>query len=201
MISRSWSRKSMAFGLAVAILSIYSMVVLAAPGATGRLAVFGRVTVNGQSADCGDTINSDSTISTSDKASAVVSLGSLGVVELMPNSSIKLSFNDSGFTGILEAGQVKVVAPAGISASIVTRDGSALATSNGENSFTVNLTCGTTMIDTLSGNVELHAGGLTKQIAAGTQDAAGQAAPGQRCTQVRTREVKRLYPRCTRVRK
>jgi hypothetical protein len=33
MISKSWSRKSIATAVAVAVLSVYSMVVLAAPGA------------------------------------------------------------------------------------------------------------------------------------------------------------------------
>ena len=53
MISRTWSRKSIAFCLAVAVLSVYSMVVLATPGqlgqtgASGELSVSGQVTVNG----------------------------------------------------------------------------------------------------------------------------------------------------------
>ena len=50
MISKTWSRKSIATAVAVAVLSVYSMVVLAAPGAkaSGELSVSGQVTVNGQ---------------------------------------------------------------------------------------------------------------------------------------------------------
>src|SRR5918912_268684 len=58
MISRTWSRKSIAFCLAVAVLSVYSMVVLATPGQTGtsgELSVSGQVTVNGQPAISGAT--------------------------------------------------------------------------------------------------------------------------------------------------
>ncbi|MDX6385409.1 MAG: hypothetical protein QOK48_2982, partial [Blastocatellia bacterium] len=53
MISRTWSRKSIAFCVAVAVLSVYSMVALATPGqkaASGELSVSGQVTVNGQAA-------------------------------------------------------------------------------------------------------------------------------------------------------
>src|SRR5215216_5077888 len=86
MISRTWSHKSIAFCLAVAVLSVYSMVVLATPGqlgqtgASGELSVSGQVTVNGQSAISGATIFSDSTIQTAKGSSAVVSLGKLGRV-------------------------------------------------------------------------------------------------------------------------
>ena len=54
MISRTWSRKSIALSLAVAILSVYSMVVLATPGqigqtgTSGELSISGQVTGNGQ---------------------------------------------------------------------------------------------------------------------------------------------------------
>src|SRR5688572_33509417 len=50
MISKSWSRKSIATAVAVAVLVFYSMVVLAAPNAkaSGELSVCGQVTVNGQ---------------------------------------------------------------------------------------------------------------------------------------------------------
>ena len=70
MISRTWSRKSIAFCLAIAVLSVYSMVVLASPGQTGQtgpsgeLSVSGQVTVNGQNAISGATVFSDSTVTT-----------------------------------------------------------------------------------------------------------------------------------------
>ncbi|HEV2762374.1 MAG TPA: hypothetical protein VGV38_05205, partial [Pyrinomonadaceae bacterium] len=75
MISRTWSRKPVAMLLAVAILSMYSMVALAAPqqGPSGDLSVVGEVSVNGQSAISGATVFSGSTISTAQNSSAVVS--------------------------------------------------------------------------------------------------------------------------------
>src|SRR5437867_11196762 len=76
MISRTWSRKSIAFCVAVAVLSVYSMVALATPQkASGELSVSGQVTVNGQAAISGATIFSDSVIATAAGSSATISLG------------------------------------------------------------------------------------------------------------------------------
>jgi hypothetical protein len=102
MISRTWSRKSIAFCVAVAVLSVYSMVTLAAAPqkASGELSVSGQVTVNGQAAISGATIFSDSVITTAGNSNATVSLAKLGRVELYPNSSIKLSFSDGNISDI-----------------------------------------------------------------------------------------------------
>ena len=75
MISRTWSRKSIAFAVAIAVLSVSSMVALASPGQTkmsGELSVSGQVTVNGTSAISGATVFSDSTVQTAANSSAVV---------------------------------------------------------------------------------------------------------------------------------
>jgi hypothetical protein len=185
MISRTWSRKSIAFCLAVAVLSVYSMVVLATPGQTGpsgELSVSGQVTVNGQSAISGATVFSDSTITTAPNSSATISLGKLGRVELLPGSSLKLSFSDSGLTGMLEAGRVRV--SNSTMASISTKDGAAVADSAAV--FTVDVECGNTKVATQSGNVVLRGGGAERQIAAGSDASMGQEAPGTRCTRLRT---------------
>ena len=86
MISKTWSRKSIATAVAVAVLSVYSMVVLAAPGAkaSGELSVSGQVTVNGQKMISGGTVFSDSVISTAAQSSASVSISKVGRVELAP---------------------------------------------------------------------------------------------------------------------
>ncbi len=106
MISKTWSRKSIAAFLAVAVLSVYSMVVLASPGtkASGELSVSGQVTVNGQKAISGGTLFSDSVIVTSDKSSATVNISKLGRVELSPNSSLQLSFTDNASPVMLDSG-------------------------------------------------------------------------------------------------
>jgi hypothetical protein len=170
------------------------MAAMAAPqqgqtGPTGDLSVVGEVSVNGTSAISGATVFSDSTITTAQKSSAVVSLGKLGRVELLPNSSLKISFTDNGVSGMLESGRVRVSSSSGISASIQTKDGVALADANQPNVFMVDVECGNTVVSTQSGRVELRAGSAVKQIAAGNQDAAGQATPGTRCTRFQQPEM------------
>lgn len=191
MISRTWSRTPIALCLALAILSMSSMVALAAPqqgqtGPSGDLSVVGEVSVNGASAISGATVFTDSTITTAKGSSAVVSLGKLGRVELLPDSSLKLSFNETGVTGTLNSGRVRFSTPSGVVASVMTKDGSAVADSSQPNVFLVDVECGNTLVNTQSGRVELRSGNNVKQVAAGNQDSAGQAAPGTRCTRLAT---------------
>ena len=194
MFSRTWSRTPLTLALALAVLSMYSMVALAAPqqGTTGDLSVVGEVTVNGTSAISGATVFSDSTITTAQNSSAVVSLGKLGRVELLPNSSLKLNFTESGVTGMLDAGRVRVSSSSGIAASVTTKDGTAVADNSQPNVFMVDVECGNTLVSTQSGRVELRAGSAVKQIAAGNQDTAGQATPGTRCTRFSAPEMSGL---------
>jgi hypothetical protein len=187
MISRTWSRKSIAFCAAVAVLSVYSMVALATPGqkaASGELSVSGQVTVNGQAAISGATVFSDSTITTAASSSAVVSLGKLGRVELFPNTTVKLSFTDGNISGALDAGRVQVATLAGTSAIVSAKDGSAVADAGQASTFMVDIECGNMIVASQAGMVELRAGGKAKAIAAGTSESAGTAQPGSRCTRL-----------------
>ena len=185
MTSRTWSRTPISLALAFAILCTYSMVGLAQTGQTGPtgdLSVVGEVSVNGTNAISGATVFSDSTITTGQNSSAVVSLGKLGRVEVLPNSSLKLGFTETGITGMLSAGRVRVSSSSGVNASVETKDGAAVADSNQANVYMVDVECGNTVVSTQSGRVELRAGNSVKQIAAGGQDTAGTATPGTRCT-------------------
>ncbi len=187
MISRSLSRKSLAFCLAIAILSVYSMVVLATPGQTGpsgELSVSGQVTVNGQSAISGATVFSDSTIATAQNSSASVILGKLGRVELLPSSSMKISFNETSISGMLESGRARISTPAGVMVNITTKDGNVIADGKQAAAFTIDTECGNTIVATQAGLVELRAGGKVSQVAAGQDATAGVAAPGTRCTRI-----------------
>jgi len=194
MTSRTWSRTPISLALAFAILCTYSMVALAAPqngqtGPTGDLSVVGEVSVNGTNAISGATVFSDSTITTGQNSSAVVSLGKLGRVEVLPNSSLKLSFNDMGVTGMLDQGRVRVSSSSGVSATVTTKDGAAVVDNSQPNVFMVDVECGNTVVSTQSGKVELRAGSTVKQIAAGGQDTAGTATPGTRCTRFQVAEM------------
>jgi hypothetical protein len=186
MTSRNWSRKSIAFALAIAVLSVYSMVALASPGQknAGELSVSGQVTVNGQAAISGATVFSDSVIVTAANSSAVVSLGKLGRVELMQNTTVKLSFTDNNISASLDAGRLNVATTAGVSAIVTAKDGAAVADASQAANFLVDVECGDMRVNSQGGMVELRAGGKTTAISAGTTETAGTPQPGTRCTRL-----------------
>ena len=179
MTSKTWSRKSIAAFVAVAVLSVYSMVVLAAPGtkASGDLSVTGQVTVNGQKVVSGGTLFSDSTISTSDQSSATVSISKLGRVELAPNSNLRLSFAGNNMTAMLETGSAHISTLAGVNVNLTTNDGAVLVDGSQATSFTASASRGRTSIATQAGVAQLRAGGSVKQIAAGESATAGTPKP------------------------
>ena len=187
MISRTWSRKSIALCVAVAVLSVYTMVAFATSGqkaAGGELSASGQVTVNGQAAISGATVFSGAVLATAPNSSAVVSLGKLGRVELMPNTSTRLSFGDTNISASLDAGRLRVSTLAGVSAIVTTKDGAAIADPSDAASFMVDVECGNTIVASQGGKVSLRTSDKATPIAAGSQDTAGQAAPGTRCTRL-----------------
>ena len=179
MISKSWSRKSIATAVAVAVLSVYSMVALAAPGAkaSGELSVSGQVTVNGQKVISGGTVFSDSTISTAAQSSASVNISKVGRVELSPNSNLRLSFAGSSITALLETGSAQVSTLAGTTVNLTTKDGTVVVDGSQPTTFTVSASRGRTHVATISGVAQFKTGGATKQIAAGESATAGTPNP------------------------
>jgi ferric-dicitrate binding protein FerR (iron transport regulator) len=179
MISKTWSRKSIATAVAVAVLSVYSMVVLAAPGAkaSGELSVSGQVTVNGQKVISGGTVFSDSTISTAAQSSASVSISKVGRVELAPNSNLRLSFAENSITAMLETGSAQVATLAGKTVTLTTKDGTVVVDGTQATTFTVSASRGRTSVATLAGVAQFKANGTMKQIAAGESATAGVPTP------------------------
>ena len=181
MISKSWSRKSIATVVAVAVLSVYSMLVLAAPSAkaSGALAVSGQVTVNGQKMTSGGTIFIDSIISTADQSSASVSISKIGRVDLAANSDLRLSFAANSITAMLETGSAQVAILAGITVNLTTKDGTVVVDGSQSTTFTVSASRERTSVATLSGIAQFRAGGSVEQIAAGESATAGVPNPRQ----------------------
>ena len=181
MISKSWSRKFIATVVAVAVLSVYSMLVLAAPSAkaSGALAVSGQVTVNGQKMTSGGTIFTDSIISTVDQSSASVSISKVGRVDLAANSDLRLSFAANSITAMLETGSAQVAILAGITVNLTTKDGTVVVDGTQPTTFTVSASRERTSVATLSGMVQFRTGGSVKQIAAGESATAGVPNPRQ----------------------
>jgi len=176
MISKTWSRKPIAACVAVAILSVYSMVVLASPAAkapSGELSISGQVTVNGENMVSGGTVFSDSLITTAEKGSATINLSKLGRIELASTSSLKLSFTEKSVMGLLASGSAHVSTLAGISVNFTTTDGVVVVDGSQATSFTVNVVKGVTTLTTHSGLAELRVGDSVKQVAAGESAMAG----------------------------
>jgi ferric-dicitrate binding protein FerR (iron transport regulator) len=179
MTSKTWSRKYIAVVVAVAVLSVYSMVVLATPGArvSGNLSVTGQVTVNGQKVISGGTLFSDSTISTAEQSTASVSISNLGRVELSPNSNLRISFADNNISAMLETGSARVATLEGVTVNLTTKDGAVVVDGSKATSFTVKASHGRTSISTESGLAQLKAAGGVKTIAAGESATAGMPSP------------------------
>lgn len=177
--------------MTLAFLAGMSHLALPAAGAqeqVGLLTVTGMVRVNGKPAATGDILVSGSEVRTTRGSSAVVSLGELGRVEALPSTTVKLRYdpistthNSASVAIVLADGGVGVSTGEGIvfnvaSGMTATRPSSRIQ----QNVFTVDVTCGTTLVSVAKGKVELRSGHSVKQIAAGDQDTAGQAKPG--CT-------------------
>jgi hypothetical protein len=98
---RSISKVIAAF-LAVAVVQICIQLSFAAPVVPqqfiARLTTTGNqpITVNNASAASGASLLTGATIETPAAVSATIDLGALGTVELQPNSSIQLDFDDNG---------------------------------------------------------------------------------------------------------
>jgi len=121
MNSKLWIRKALSMCLCVAVLATYSMVALASPAkVAGELAVSGKIVngetpfalVNGETARSGRSVFSGSTVTTSESVNAVINLGKLGKIELAPNTSLNLTFDDKGIFGDLTSGTVSVLGAA-----------------------------------------------------------------------------------------
>ncbi|HSS19380.1 MAG TPA: hypothetical protein VLL54_04845 [Pyrinomonadaceae bacterium] len=98
---RRFGSRATAVFLAVALVQICIQLSFAAPVPQqfiARLTTTGNqpITVNGGSAASGASLLTGATIETPAAVSATIDLGALGTVELQPNSSIQLDFDDSG---------------------------------------------------------------------------------------------------------
>lgn len=88
----------------------------------GHLTVTGMVRVNGQPAATGDIVASGSTVETAKGSSAVVSLGKLGRVEALPETRMKLRYDDTSISILLDAGSVRVSTGPGVAATVHTKE-------------------------------------------------------------------------------
>lgn len=183
MLGKNLIHRSFTVLTALAVLCVYSTVSLAAPNdIKGEITVNGQVTVNGQTAVSNSTVVSGSTITTGADSSAIISLGKNGRVELLPETSITLRYTDNSIIAMLSTGKVRVSNTAGISATVTTKSATVVADTGQANVFSVDVGCGDdvkcaqTFVETMTGLVTMRSGNTSKQVAAGTDAMAGNAA-------------------------
>jgi hypothetical protein len=168
-----WIRNVIASSLAGAVFITSSMVSLAAPGNQPQMAeltVSGAsidgeapaVSINGERAFSGRSVQSSTTVTTPATSSATINLGKLGRIELAPNSSLNLNFNENGFSGNLLAGRVRVAGATNAEASIQTSDSTVVADKTQSKAFAVDFDANATRVATESGSVMLN--GKTKSV-------------------------------------
>ncbi|MFN2456217.1 MAG: hypothetical protein ABR577_18605 [Pyrinomonadaceae bacterium] len=180
MISNTWTRKFVSIWVAAAIMIVYSVVITATPALlTGSLSVVGDVRVDGQKVTSGGTFFSDSTIVTAADSSAILSLGKLGRIEILPNSSLNLTLGDNVITGMMNSGRGRVSTPAGVAVNIATKDGAVKVDGSEATSFNVNTENVSTIVATESGLAELNSGAVVNVVAAGENGVAGVYPPQQ----------------------
>jgi len=135
MNSKTLIRKALSLCLMVAIYATYSMVTLASTERiAGELLISGKnssVKVNGETAQSGRSIFSTSTISTPENTSAIINLGKLGKLELAPNTTANISFNEQGINGDLLSGKITVLGTAD-AVNIKTTEGKTVKLNAGE---------------------------------------------------------------------
>ncbi len=140
MIRQLWIRKTLTSCVFVALLTTTSMVASANSGRiAAELTISGKnvdgeapvVMVNGEAAKSGRSIFPSSTIATPDDTTAVISMGKVGQIELAPNSSLNLTFDDNTVNGELNAGRLTVLGSLG-TVTIRTVDGNTTTLKAGE---------------------------------------------------------------------
>lgn len=168
MNKKSFLRSVTAASLVAAMFVTSSMTAFAssAKNLMGELIVSGNaaVTVNGEAANTGRTVFSSNTITTPANASATINLGKLGQVELAPNSSMSLTFDENGISGTLLNGRVKVSGANEATANIITKNGSVVAEANQAKVFTVSFDANKTSVVSEAGTVTLNEGGTAVKV-------------------------------------
>ncbi len=175
MLGKTIIRKSITTLIAVAVWSVFSMAVLAAPDdVMGEMTVSGQVTVDGQKSVSNSTVISGSTIVTGTNSTATINLGKSGRVELLSDTTVTLKFTNNSIVGMLTAGQVRIANTAGIAATVTTRNATVIADAGQADTFSVDVGCSDevrctqTHVETTIGLVTLRSGSTDKQVAAGT---------------------------------
>jgi len=174
MLGKNIIRKSITTLTVAAMWSVYSMVAFAVPAdVAGNITVNGQVTVNGQQAVSNSTILSGAVITTGQNSSAEITLGKLGRIEVMGDTTATVRFADNTIIVSIDAGKVQVADNAGVATTVTSKNATFMADVAQADTFTVEVECSHTHIDTAAGVVTMREGSNDRQVAAGSTAVAG----------------------------
>lgn len=140
MIPQLWMHKAVSVCVLLALFTTTSMVALAGPGRiAAELTVSGKVLngeapvvmVNGEASKSGRSIFSSSTVATPDETTATIGIGKAGQLELDPNSSVNVVFDDSSVDAELTSGRLTVRGSLG-TVKVRTNDGKVTTLNSGD---------------------------------------------------------------------
>ncbi|MFN0121216.1 MAG: hypothetical protein ACKV2V_12020 [Blastocatellia bacterium] len=153
---------------------------------TGELSVNGTVTINGVRAMNGDTVTENTVLVTDCKASALISIGRQGRMELAGGTDLTIAMNNAGVGGTLRSGRMTVSAPLGVAISVMTPDGSVTTDGREAAVIVIDRTLGNTKVRSQRSDAKIVAGNKVEYVAAGQEAAVGTQNPGSgtRCTPV-----------------
>jgi hypothetical protein len=140
--------------LVFAILMSSSMFVLAAPGVktiSAEIIVSGTndngqpaVLLNGEEASSGRTFQTTGVVTTSTHGSAIINLGKLGRINLLPGSTLSVTVTENNISGELTAGHMSVANAEGVSVNIKTADDSVTNDASKSGNMSIDVTSGIT---------------------------------------------------------
>lgn len=178
MNSRSWKAVQsimLLFAFAVGQVCVSGL----PPPVTGKLKTRANkpISVNGNEVTSGTTITSGAQIQTPDGVGATVNLGSLGRIDVAPNTDLMLSFKEGNVLANLKEGYVILTTKKGITGSIVNPDGSIVQNDPSKLSSLIGQTPGSPG-PAAAGGGGAAGGGLSGAAVGGIVAAAGAAVAG-----------------------
>jgi hypothetical protein len=159
--------------LALAVINLHSATVLgssivASVPPTGELTLAGSVHVDGAPSVSGQTFFTGSTIAVAAASHSTLVLSSHGRLELSAETILKLDFTNDQIKGALKSGRLRIYAPAGVNARLMTEDATFAADSGQMAIFSVeSVRDGGTTVSVEAGQVSISFGERRQLLNAG----------------------------------
>lgn len=165
-------RRAVSVCLAIMLLNMFSLNAAQATAIDkaslyGEIIAAGEVKVDGLKAISGQTVFSGNSIYTTHNSHATIIFGRLGRIELLSDTSLKLSFDEASLTSMLDDGSMRVSIPAGVRMTVTTKDAAVVTDDTQPAAFSISIKEGQTIVTTRTGRVYLHVDGEAKEVAAG----------------------------------